>query len=521
MGLGNKKENKKTTPVQEKVQETDYEKIKKHLEKNNNSINKRLKSIIENDFIEGITDYNKCKIFIDFCNEFNNELDTLNDELIKIYHLFMNYENTALIYNLLKLIIKNTNFTLYIKYVLDSRSYFSDTETWFARIYEVINNEINIYDALEEDKMRIGIYPNISTESIIELNKKLEKINTSVNELIKETKTSEEVVDRIKNTTQDLSSNALDKIDSTYKLSIKEIQSFTNESIDKIKQIINYNPSSKKEILKELEKQFNVIDAFDENINIKERYEKLLSLKSKTKIYHPKFNEILKYIIIGNTVCLSGPSKCGKTNIAKQISELFGLSFANLGIIHDETTQINGYYDLCTNYNKSVFQNYFENGGLVLIKNINKAVEEAIIPLNNIIGSFNYNPYIFGDKVVTTPNKDFRIIMTNNNGVNLLENGIDNLIIINLDYDTDFEKSLTTDKYLLDMLFNLRKEGLAITTDTFINITTQINLGLLSIEEILINYIINCNNKDLLNRTCEKLTPDNNYGNTLKKILKG
>ena len=285
--------------------------------------------------------------------------------------------------------------------------------------------------------------------------------------------------------------------------------------------ILNINPSSKKGVLEEIKKQYDVIDAFDENVDIKERYEKLISLKDKAIIYHPKFDEVLKYILVGNTVCLTGPNKCGKTNLAKQLADLLKLSFNNIGNIYDDVAQINGYYDFNTNYNKTTFQNCFENGGIVLIKNIDTAPLEGIANLNSIISNFSYNPHVFGDKLLTLPNKNFRLMMTNNNGYKIDRANIDNLITVNLDYDVNYENSLTNDKKLLDFLHELRKSGLDITTDTFINIIKHINYKLFSKEEILTTHIIETNNIDLLKRTLENSETNNEYNNIVKKLIKG
>jgi len=518
---------KKPKPSEPKTIEepkvTELDKLKVYINKKNfKSISDTIIREIEKNYIEGISDYDKCKEFIDICSI--NE-DYFNSDIVlmvnQIYILYMNTTDSLITTNLLNLILKQSDNLTYIKYALKSRSYFTDSESWASRIFEVINEDINVDTALNEDKMRLGIYTNISNEEISDLNKKIDAIKLHVNSLNYNIEQNGKYIEKVNVEIKDKSDKLIDNINATFRASIGEIQTFSKEALESIKRIINANPSAREEILKELEKEFNIIDAFDESIDIKERYEKLLSLKNSAVIYHPKFDEVLKYVLAGNTVCLTGPSKCGKTNLVKELANLLNLRFYNIGNIYDETSQLNGYSDLNTNYNKTTFHRCFENGGITLIKNIDNAPMEAIYTLNNIISNFKYNPYIFGDKKITNPSPNFRLIMTNNDNLKLDGGDIDNLVRIKLDYNETYENSLTKDNYLLEFLHSLRDKGLNITTSTFQDITHHLDLGLISIEELLINYIIENNSRDLLKRTSEEISGDNKYNNVLKKILKG
>ena len=521
MGLFNKNE-ERIEATETTVTVTELDKLITRIKKSNlENITDDLIHIVKKNYKEGLTNYKKCEYFIDLCIKYEKEVYPYKHVMIeKIYELIMNIEDTNIVYNLINMIMCSESALKYLVYMHESRSYFTDTESWGARVYEVFNHNMERDIALKEDKMRLGIYDNINDSSVIDLSIKLDGIKNEMKLLNDNINDKSLELDSLKTNIESLSKETLGSINSTSKFSIKEIQDFTNDSIKKIENILSINPGSRKEVLKNLEKEFNVIEAFDENIPIKERYEKLLSLKDKTTIYHPKFNEALKYVLIGNTICLSGPSKCGKTKLAMDLSKLLGLSFHNIGNIHDEVSQINGYYDFNTNYNKPVFQKTFENGGIVLIKNIDTSPIGAIYSLNNIISNFKYNNYIFGDKVLTKPSDNFRLIMTNNNGLRIDKQDIDNLVTIELDYDTEFENSLSKDKELLDFLHILRSHGLNITTSTFIDITNHLSTGIFSIEELIINYIIQNNSSDLLKRTSDEISNENRYNNTLKKILK-
>lgn len=518
------KKPKPSEPKQiEETEVTELDRIITYIKKKNSvELTNSLIEKVKENYIEEVTDYDRCIRFIDLC--LNNEDQILMDkaELIHlIYNIYMNFEDENITYNLINMALKEDYAYIHLDYMLRSRAYFTDSESWAARVYEVIDNKIDRNEALTEDKMRLGIYTNISNENISELNKKIDAIKIHVNSLNYNLEQNEKYIDKVNVEIKDKSEKLIDNINATFKSSINEIQTFSNEALESIKRIINANPNNREEILKELEKEFNIIDAFDETINIQERYQRLLSLKNSRVIYHPKFDEVLKYVLAGNTVCLTGPSKCGKTNLAKEIANLLNLRFYNIGNIYDETTQISGYTDLNTNFNKTTFHRSFENGGITLIKNIDTAPMEAIYTLNNIISNFKYNPYIFGNKKVTNPSPNFRLIMTNNDNLKLDGGDIDNLVKIKLDYNETYENSLTKDNYLLEFLHSLRKKGLNITTSTFEDITQHLKLGLISVEELLINYIIENNSRDLLKRTSEEINGDNKYNNVLKKILKG
>jgi len=521
-GILFKKPNNEESKEIEETKVTDIDKLKIYIRKKGNQIMYSLIGVVDSKFVEGVTDYNKCIEYINFC--IGNEKFLLESSVIKldyIYDLFMNFEDKNIICNLINMILRDDSSVIFLDYMLKSRAYFTDCETWASRIYEVVNEKIDRDKALKEDKMRLGIYTNISDKTMNDLNKRLDSIKILVNSLNSDIENNEKYIDSVNFELREKSQKLIDNINSTFKSSITELKAFTDASLESIKRILNLNPSSREEILKELEKQFNLIEAFDESISIKERYDKLVSLKNDGIMYHPKFDEILKYFLAGNTVCLTGPSKCGKTTIAKQLADLVGLPFYNLGEIHDEVVGINGYYDFNTNYNKPLFQKCFENGSVALIKNVDNAPLEVHHSLNNIISNFKYNPYVFGNKSITTPHPNFRLIMTNNNNLNLDSFNIDNLVTININYDENFENSLSNDERLNYFLHELRKKGINITTNTFINITKHLDLGLIDIEELLINYIIQNNSTDLLKRISEEIDSDNKYNNVLKKILKG
>ena len=523
MGFFKKEEIEKEVVV-ENVTENELEQLINIIRKKNTPIKDRLITYFKNNFYQGMElDYNKCLNFIDFCS---NNTDPLNIidliEFSKLSDMCLYMENPVSVYKLIDLLsatIEVSNHNLYINYMMESRAYYTDNETWFTRVYSVISNVLDTEQALLEDKMRVGIYPNLTTVNLESLYNKVENLNDDLENIQNQMTKNQEDIKKSNEEIKNISNSNLDKLNTKFNASKEQLENLTNDSLETIKRVLNINPSSKKEVLKEIEKQVNVIDAFNEKIDIKERYEKLLSLKNNAVHYHPKFDEVLKYAIAGNTICLDGPKKCGKLELTKQIAELLNLSFSNLGNIYDEVTQINGYYDFNTNYNKPLFQEKFENGGVVLIKNIDNAPQQAIFTLNNIVGNFSYNPYVFGDKLLTTPNKNFRLIMTNNSGFTIDRNQIDNLVTIKMDYDTEFESSLTTEDKLIQFLHELRKAGLQITTSTFIDFITHQNLGLINREELINNYIVSKNSIDLVKKASEELPQENVYTQYLKKLI--
>ena len=291
-------ETKEENNIGESITITEEDKLITYIKKSDSVIKNDLNNIIRYYFISSIHDYKKCKGFIDFCIKHGNRLNIMNftkeDILKKIYYLIMNFENDDIMYNLINLVIDSDKLLEYLNYMNETRSYFIDLETYAARIYEVVNHDIDIKTALKEDKIRLGIYDNINAENLYNLNKRLESIKNQVDSFECGVSDSKTKLEQLKEGIKKLSDHSVENIENSSNMSIKEIQEFTNDSIKKIERILSVNPSSKKEILIELGKEFDTIDAFDKNVPIKERYEKLLSLKDKTIYYHPKFNEVLK-----------------------------------------------------------------------------------------------------------------------------------------------------------------------------------------------------------------------------------
>ncbi len=440
-------------------------------------------------------------------------------EVLKTMFYASSFVNDNIFFNNIMSIVKNDiDFLNTLNYIISSRGYYSSKEEWEARIYSVILNNENYNKAIEEDRMRVGIYTNISQDNMDKLNEEINKLSTNLSSIKTDIEKNSKKVNEVNKKLDDTASKNLEKVKSISREKIKIIEDKSTDVLSSIDRAINIKSSSRSEILKEVQKQYDVIDAFNEKTNIKERYDRLISMKDAKLHYHPKFDDVLKHILVGNTVCLDGPEKCGKTQLVKQLAVLLGLSLSNIGNVYDEITQINGYYDFNTNYNKSPFQEKFENGGIVLMKNINTAPVQAISSLNGIISNFSYNPYIFGDKKLTTPNKNFRLIMTNN-FASIAKNQIDNVVTIKMDYDTEFEKSLTKNDEILNFLFELRNSKLKITTSTFINVIHNLDLGLFDEKEVIRDFIASQNPIDMLNTASSKINQNNRYSKALKKVI--
>ena len=184
MGLFNKNEEKEE--VREEVTTiTELDKLLTHIRRSRlENINNTLITFITSKYIEGVHDYNKCKEFIDICIKYEKYISPYQNVMInELYNLFINIENSNIVNNLIGMVIASENVLKYLDYMYKSRAYFTDTEAWAARVYEVYIDEKNIEESLKEDKMRIGIYPDITDYKVTELSMRLDSIKSHTESL--------------------------------------------------------------------------------------------------------------------------------------------------------------------------------------------------------------------------------------------------------------------------------------------------------------------------------------------------
>jgi len=206
MGLFNKKEEEKEEIVEEEVKVTEKDKLTSYIR------NKRLGTYregflldtIKEHYVENTNSYEKCKDYIDFISEIGEDYIRNRTGFNRdLFFLYMSNDNSLIISAIIKLALHSTDCN-YVSYLVDSRSYFSDNETWFARVYEVINNNIKPDTALEEDRMRLGIYPNLSNHKAEEISDMYHELFLKIKNNLDNVKDVETKLEKLKEETSNI-----------------------------------------------------------------------------------------------------------------------------------------------------------------------------------------------------------------------------------------------------------------------------------------------------------------------------
>jgi hypothetical protein len=118
---------------------------------------------------------------------------------------------------------------------------------------------------------------------------------------------------------------------------------------------------------------------------------------------HSRFATLLKICSAkdhsGNrlNVWVAGPAGTGKTTAAMNVAETLGLQFRSMGTLSDPT-QLVGYLSPVTGqYISTPFREIFENGGIILLDEIDGSDPNALLVANQALANSVYN---FPDKLV-------------------------------------------------------------------------------------------------------------------------
>ena len=161
----------------------------------------------------------------------------------------------------------------------------------------------------------------------------------------------------------------------------------------------------------------------DKSIPFQKRYEEFCKLKEKKakengQIYHPKFDDVVKFIMQGETPYMYGPSGCGKTYmIETQLAELLGINVVTNGYILYEQDVI-GYTNAGSGaFVPGNFYRCYKYGDIIFLDELDNGVANATVVLNRFLGKQN-KQYTFPDGQVVKRNPNFRIIAAGNTSGN-------------------------------------------------------------------------------------------------------
>lgn len=108
-----------------------------------------------------------------------------------------------------------------------------------------------------------------------------------------------------------------------------------------------------------------------------------VALKPTTGVVHRKYAKVAAAMSLRDNVYLVGPAGTGKTTLPEQIADAMGLRFVGMSCgVTDQKHDYAGYKDGNGTYNPTIFRDYWQNGGVVLLDEFDNSSPELPIVLN-------------------------------------------------------------------------------------------------------------------------------------------
>jgi hypothetical protein len=171
---------------------------------------------------------------------------------------------------------------------------------------------------------------------------------------------------------------------------------------------------------------------------------------------HKHFDLVLHYTAAGDNVALVGPAGSGKTTACKAAANALGLKFypKSVGPSTDEF-QMNGFLGATGEYVAGLIREPFENGGVLLLDEMDKAHPAVLTVLNTILDN---GWFLFPDGAFIERHAQFRCVAgmntygTGANAVYVGSNQLDGATInrftfIDWPFDAELEEQITVDTY--------------------------------------------------------------------------
>jgi MoxR-like ATPase len=182
------------------------------------------------------------------------------------------------------------------------------------------------------------------------------------------------------------------------------------------------------------------------------------------EITHDTFETILNFVKADEPVMMVGPAGSGKNIIVGQISKALQLDFYFSNAITEEY-KLTGFIDAMGKYHETEFFRAFVKGGIFFLDEIDASIPETLVILNAAIANRYFDfPHLGKVKA----HKDFRVIAAGNTfghgatyqyvGRNQLDAAsLNRFAVVEINYSKSIEKSICSDKELLDFLQDFRK----------------------------------------------------------------
>jgi hypothetical protein len=217
--------------------------------------------------------------------------------------------------------------------------------------------------------------------------------------------------------------------------------------------------------------------------------------------YHHKFPLLLRLAthLSGSrrNIWLAGPAGSGKTTAAHQVADKLGLPFDSHGAIRTPF-QVTGHYDIHGTYRPSQFRRIFENGGVILLDEIDASDPSAVLELNQALSNSKMS---FPDGTIDRHDNCIVIASANTWGFGGDANyvarykadaaSLDRFVTVSWDYDPNFERALATNDEWCSIVQQVRAAAeqqeakIVISPRATLNGCELINSGAFTNEEIV------------------------------------
>jgi hypothetical protein len=218
-------------------------------------------------------------------------------------------------------------------------------------------------------------------------------------------------------------------------------------------------------------------------------------------VYHHKFPLLLRLAthLSGSrrNIWLAGPAGSGKTTAAHQVAVALGLNFDSHGAIRTPF-QVTGHYDIHGTYRPSQFRRIFENGGVILLDEIDASDPSAVLELNQALSNSKMS---FPDGAIDRHPECIVIASANTWGFGGDANyvarykadaaSLDRFVTVSWDYDPNFERALASNDEWCSIVQAVRlaaeqqEAKIVISPRATLNGCELINSGAFTNEEIV------------------------------------
>jgi hypothetical protein len=218
-------------------------------------------------------------------------------------------------------------------------------------------------------------------------------------------------------------------------------------------------------------------------------------------VYHHKFSLLLRLAtkLSGSrrNIWLAGPAGSGKTTAAHQVADKLGLPFDSHGAIRTPF-QVTGHYDIHGTYRSSQFRRIFENGGVILLDEVDASDTNAMMELNQALSNSKMS---FPDGTIDRHDNCIVIASANTWGFGGDANyvarykadaaSLDRFVTVSWDYDPNFERALASNDEWCSIVQQVRAAAeaqeakIVISPRATLNGCELINSGAFTPEEIV------------------------------------